>query len=129
MDQSIHTRIDAEVLQRFKSFVIGKYGKLHGCMKVEVQQALVHWLDEHGMAAHANTRKINPGIPRAQHKIDSIIQWLRGKGYINQFSTRDWKKACVHTVGTDERTIMKYLKLSRSLGRIKHYAGAVWEIV
>ena len=128
-EQAIHTRIDEEVLNRFKQFVIGKYGKLHGCFKVEVQQALAHWLDEHGVAAHTNTHKINPGMPRTQAKIDSIIRWLRGQGYSNQFTTSVWKQACIHTVGSDDRTIMKYLKLARQLGRVKHYAGAVWEIV
>jgi hypothetical protein len=129
LEQGIHTRIDAEVLRRFKEFVIGKYGKLHGCLKVEVQQALAHWLDEHGLEAHTNSHKINPGIPRVQLKIDEIITWLRGKGYSNQFTNHAWNQACLNTVGSDERTIKKYLKLAKSLGRIKHYAGAVWEIV
>lgn len=121
-------RLEESVMQRFKQFVLGKYGRIYEALGCEVQNALVHWLGEQGLVAHTKTR-INPGIPTAQAKIEKIIRWLRNQGYVNQFTMQSWTKACIHTVGSDKRTILKYLRLAKSLNRVKHYAGAVWEIV
>ena len=126
--KGMFARIDEELLNRFKQFVIKKYGKLNGTFSIEVQNAIAYWLNEQGLAAHTHAH-INPGMPKAQAKIDSIIQWLRNQGYTNQFSLKDWEKATIHTVGSDPRTIKKYLSLARKLGRIKPYAGNIWEIV
>lgn len=129
MKKTTHSwRIKEEVAIQFKQFVLNKYGKLHGVLGEEVQNALVSWMGNQGLAAHTKTH-INPGIPRTQMKIDQIIKWLRDQGYSNQFVDGAWEKACVSTVGSDPRTINKYLHLAKKLGRIKHYAGAVWEIV
>ncbi len=121
-------RIETTVLQQFKQFVLNKYGKLYDGMGTEVQQALAHWLNEHGLNTHANSH-INPGMPKSQGKLDTIIATLRATGLSNQFTTKDWERACIHVVGSDERTIIKYLKLAKTLGRAKPYAGSVWEIV
>jgi len=121
-------RIEEEILQRLKQFVLNKYGKIYEALGVEVQNAIVHWLNEQGLSAHTKTR-INPGMPRVQTKIDSIIGWLRDKGFTNQFTIKDWEQACIHTVGSDPRTVKKYLNLAKKLGRVKPYAGNVWEIV
>jgi len=126
--KGLFARIDSELLFRFKRFVIDKYGKLNGSFSIEVQNAIAHWLNEQGLAAHTKTH-INPGIPRIQNKIDSIIRWLRDNGYTNQFTLKDWEQATIHVVGSDPRTIKKYLNLARKLGRIKPYAGNVWEII
>jgi hypothetical protein len=56
-------------------------------------------MGEQGLAAHTQTR-INP-----------------------------WEDATMHVAGSDPRTVKKYLILERRLGRIKSYAGNVWEIV
>jgi len=121
-------RIEKKVLEEFKAFVLSKYGKLHGVFGMEVQNAIAHYLSEQALAAHTKTR-INPGLPRAQLKIDAIIARLRSWGFVNQFSIKDWRKACYHVVGHDPRTVKKYLKTAEQLGRIKFYAGSIWEIV
>jgi len=121
-------RIDDDVLQKFKEFVSAKYGKLHGVLGAEVQNALAHWLLEQGLAAHTHVHT-NPGIPKVQEKVDKIIRWLRDKGYTNHFAFKDWEMAVAHNVGSDPRTVKKYLLLAQKLGRIKHYAGNVWEII
>ena len=121
-------RIDDEVVDRFKAFVLAKYGKLHGALGVETQNALAHWMGEQGLAAHTQTR-INPGMPRVQERIDELIKWLREKGYTNQFTLNDWEQAVVHNLGGDPRTVKKYLLLAKKIGKIKPYAGNVWEIV
>lgn len=109
-------------------FVRGKYSSSYGGLSVEVQNALAHWISEQGLAAHTQTR-INPGLPRIQEKIERLIQWLRDKGYTNQFSLKDWEQAVLANLGGDPRTVQKYLLLAKKIGKIKPYAGNVWEIV
>jgi len=120
--------ITPELRKSLYEFVKAKYESMHGGLSVEVQNAIAHWIGEQGLAAHTKTR-INPGTPRVQAKIDEIIKWLRSKGFTNQFSMQSWRKACIHIVGSDNRTILKYLQLAKEIGKVKHYAGAVWEIV
>ncbi len=120
--------LDQALRDRFYDYVKTKYKSLHGGLSVEVQQAMAHWINEQGLNAHTKAH-INPGMPRVQAKIDNIISWLRQQGYTNQFVVGDWEKACLNVVGSDQRTIKKYLQIARKLGRIKFYGGAVWEIV
>ena len=122
-------RISEDVAKRFKDFVLQKYGKIYEVLGDELQNAIIHWMGEQGLITHTKAHKINPGMPRVQRKIDGILAWLRDEGYTNQFSMSSWKKACIHTVGSDDRTVDKYLRLAKELGRVKHYAGAIWEIV
>ena len=121
-------RLEESIANDFKQFVFNKYGYLYGAVSEEVKNAIAHWMNEHGANTHVNTQ-INPGIPKTQVKIDGVIGWLRSKGFTNQFSINDWQRACIETVGSDKRTVEKYLKLSEKIGRIKHYQGCVWEIV
>lgn len=127
-EKGFFVRMDIDVVERFKTFVVTKYGKLYGVLGVETQNALVHWMSDQGLAAHAQTR-INPGMPRIQEKIEKVIAWLREKGYTNQFSLNDWEKAVFSVIGGDPRTVKKYLMLGKKIGKIKPYAGNVWEIV
>jgi len=120
--------IPDELRDKLYDYVKAKYAKIHGGLSIEVQNAIAHWLNEQALAAHTKTH-INPGLPRAQMKIDAIIKWLRDRGFTNQFTVRDWEKACVDTVGSDPRTVQKYLRLAEKLHRVKFYAGNVWEIV
>jgi len=121
-------RVDGDVADRFRVFVFTKYGKLHGVLGVETQNALVHWMSEQGLAAHTQAR-INPGMPKIQERIDGLIKWLRDKGYTNQFTLKDWEQAVVNNIGGDPRTVTKYLALGKKIGKIKLYAGNVYEIV
>ena len=120
--------MDNDIVERFKTFVVNKYGKLHGALGIETQNALAHWMCEQGLAAHTQTH-INPGMPRVQERIDHVIRWLRDRGYTNQFTLTDWEKAVVNILGGDPRTVKKYLELGKKIGKIKPYAGNVWEIV
>ena len=120
--------IDEELHRRLYDFVKAKYEGLRGGLSVEVQNAIAHWLNEHGLGAHTKTR-INPGMPRVQARVDAIISWLREHGFLYQFTLKDWENACMHTVGHDPRTIRKYLELAKKFGRIKPVRGNVWEIV
>lgn len=120
--------LESDLRDKFYSFVKTKYESVHGGLSIEVQNAIAHWMGEQGLAAHTQTR-INPGMPRIQEKIDELIKWLREKGYTNQFTLNDWEQAVVHNLGGDPRTVKKYLDLAKKIGKIKPYAGNVWEIV
>lgn len=122
-------RIDRDLIDRFKEYVVGKYGKLHGALGPEVHEALNHWLKEQVLAAHTNTR-INPGIPRTQMICERIVHRLRkDRGCLNQCHENDLRWAITHQRGSDPRTIKKWISTLERLGRIKRYAHRVWEIV
>ena len=122
--------IDEEIYNKLIEHIKTSYpGKsTYGLIGVEVQQAIAHWLNEKQDSTHTHT-KINPGIPKAQRNLDLIFQWLKARGYINQFSLSDWNLACANTIGSDPRTINKYLNLALKIGRAKHIIGNVYEIV
>ena len=121
--------IDEDVYEKLWEHIKTSYaGSVHGLLSIEVQQAIAHWLNEKQDSTHTHTQ-INPGIPKAQRNLDLIFQWLRSKGYINQFSLSDWNLACANTVGSDPRTINKYLNLALKIGRAKYIVGRVYEIV
>jgi hypothetical protein len=120
--------LEQELRDKFYDFVKAKYESFHGGLSIEAQNALAHWMGEQGLAVHTQTR-INSGMPRIQEKIDKVIEWLRAKGYTNQFTLNDWEKAVFNILGGDPRTVNKYLMLGKKIGKIKPYAGNVWEIV
>jgi len=114
------------LIEHIKSFYPGK--STYGLISIEVQQAIANWLNEKQASTHTH-KQINPGIPKAQRNLDLIFQWLRSKGYINQFSLSDWNLACANTIGSDPRTVNKYLNLALKIGRAKYIVGRVYEIV
>jgi len=126
--------ISEDLYKRLWDHIKSKYsGSTYGLLSIEVQNAIAHWLAEQEAQgegrAHTKARKLNPGVPRIQAKVDEIVRWLRSRGYLNQFTLRDWELACAHTVGSDRRTIEKYLRFAERLGRVKNVAGVVWEMI
>jgi hypothetical protein len=126
--RGLFVRVEETLLKEFKAYVLEKYGKIDGVLGIEIQNAMNHWLNEARAGAHTQTH-INPGIPLSQARVDQIINRLKSRGYINQFTLKDWEIACIDTVGSDPRTIRKYLKLAGRLGRIKPITPIVWEII
>ena len=124
--KTILIRIDEELLLRFKQYVFDKHGKLHGVFSMELENALRRYLEEGGQCTRVQ-RHIAPKSMRGLDKLDRIIQWLKGNGYLKQFAFNDWEQAVISTVGADPRTIRKYLELAEKLGRIRHVVGNVWE--
>jgi len=123
--EAIYLKIDKELLRRFRQYVLDKHGKFHGFFTMEIENALKRYLEKEGSAQ--NTQNINPAYVKRYDKLDRIIGWLNEKGYVRQFSWKDWEQAVVSTVGSDPRTVRKYLELALKLGRIRHVVGNVWE--
>ena len=128
MKQILSVRLDGELIQRFKRFVLGKYGKLYGSLGTEVESALNSWLNDHGLIAHTNTR-MNPGLPKTQLISDRLINRLRARGCHTQCTLKDLRRAIMDERGSDPRTIRKWIKTLVQIGRIKRYAYQVWEII
>jgi hypothetical protein len=121
--------IDEELYKKLWEYIKKTYpGSTYGLLSIEVQNAIAHWLNEKQYQLHTQTHT-NPGLPKVQQKIDSIIKWLKENGYVNQFTTKDWTIACSHTVGGDPRTVNKYLNLAVKLGRVKHIVSTIYEII
>jgi len=124
--------ISKPIRDKLYKLVRQKYATLRGGLSAEVEAALAHWLQLHEDPAHTNAHTavaMNPGLPRAQTAVNSIILWLQRHGFTHQFTLNEWRKACASTVGADPRTVKKYLQLAEAFGRIKRVTAAVWEIV
>jgi len=124
--EAIYLKIDKELLRRFRQYVLAKHGRFHGFFAMEIENALRRYLEEEGGSAQ-NTQNINPTYVKRHARLDRIIGWLNERGYVRQFSWKDWEQAVISTVGSDPRTIRKYLELAMKLGRIRHVVGNVWE--
>ena len=65
--------IDDVVLQEFKQFVLGKYGKLKGALSIKVTRALKFYLEHHKHKVLANVKK-HLEMPRKKHL--RLLYWL-----------------------------------------------------
>jgi len=122
--------VSEEVANKLHEYIRRKYPRsTHGALSSEVQKAIEHWLSEVGSATMEGDPNTHAHTDSGVSRVDAIIKWLRDKGYVNQFTVRDWEIACIYTVGSDKRTIDKYFKLAERLGRIKHVVGSVWRMM
>ena len=120
--EALYVRIDKELLEQFRQHVLDKHGKLRGTLAIEIENALRRYMEKVEM--HGNT---NPGSVEGCTRLDRIIRWLKDRGYVRHFTIKDWELAVINTVGSDPRTIRKYLELALKLGRIRHVVGNIWE--
>jgi hypothetical protein len=82
--RAVLVRIDEELYKKLWGYIKAAYpGSVYGALSVEVQNAIAHWLNEKSLtmrtfAAHTNAH-MSPSIPRTQHRIGKLVNWLRGK--------------------------------------------------
>jgi len=127
MKKTYSFRIDEEVMYRLKQFVLSKHGRIYEVLGEEVTTAILNHIDrETSTHTYAHTQSFPL---RSYQKLDIIITWLRENGYTKQFHIKDWILACSNTVGADNRTIRKYLKLAESFGKVKHIVGNIYELI
>ena len=107
--KGIYIYLDEGVYEKLMELVKRKYNGLRGALSAEVQDALVHWIEEHAQEAHKLGRA-NPGLPRAQLMAREIIRYLKSKGFISQCSINDLTRAIEATRGSDPRTIRKWIR-------------------
>jgi len=119
--------LDKDVYERLWRLIKAKYSSTYGALSVEVQNAIVAWLNAHNAQEHTN--KVNPDVPRIFKICHAIILHLRRQGYINQVSLRDLASAIAETRGSDARTVKKWIKTLLEFGFIKRVSTYTYEIL
>jgi hypothetical protein len=110
--RGVYTRIDDMVLQKFKEYVLKKYGKLDGAFSREFENALRLYLEH----AHTQIEKEDPPKSRTLKTVKAISEKL---SEYREITDQDVEDVIVKTVGGDERTVSKYTYLLRKLGVIE----------
>ncbi len=122
--QNLGTRIPAQTLQRFRSFVISKHGKLNGPFSKEIAKALEFWMDNQQQTTSYTTSLHNKsGGMRAdvKEKYRLIAFKLKQLTSFPLINVPTLKAVVKKTLGnTDKRTFEKYLKTIAHLSKEQH---------
>lgn len=104
--------LDENVVESFKEFVIGRYGKLHTVFGQEIQKAMVAYLDDNCALPHKNQSKKNTFRKSASdRKIELVEEHIQAAGLLaainNGGSVRPnaVKTILSASVGIDPRTV------------------------
>lgn len=127
--------IDESVDSRFRELISEKYKKYEkGQLSYEGELALRSWLSLHTATQEdLDINTPNP-VPKVQLKFAKIKQFL-GDGVYRELSSGQQvpvqllKRAIENVIGSDPRTIKKYMRLFDENGLIKHVTGNVWEVM
>jgi hypothetical protein len=102
--------LDENVVEAFKEFVIGRYGKLHTVFGQEIQKALVAYLEEN--SAHTHKDKFEKkSFHAGDRKIELVEEHIQAAGLLaaidNGGSVRPnaIKTILSASVGIDPRTV------------------------
>jgi len=126
--RGVYIYLDEEVYEKLMELVKRKYNGLRGALSAEVQDALVHWIEEHTQGTH-KLRRANPGVPKSQVMAREIIYYLKSRGFISQCSINDLTRAIEATRGSDPRTIRKWIRFLISHKYIKPVNHRIFEIL
>jgi len=122
--------IEEGIKNRLYDHVKAKYHGFKGGLSLEVEDAIVAWLNDNThISTHKKEDNVNPQFSRVEHKLEQIFRILKGQGLLISFSQRDFEVACSKIVGSDFRTVRKYLDWGVKLHKIRHKTGVVWEYV
>lgn len=127
--------ISKDVLERFRSFVLSKYGQLRGHLKEEVEKALLHWVE---VAGSNSSKKINAAFieparldSRTRRVIDRLALKVKLEGIVERPAWA-WKRiveeALAEVLGRkpDPRTVRRYLDILRRCCVEERGGGIVW---
>ena len=111
--RGVYTRIDDTVLQRFKEYVLKKYGKLDGVFSRELENALRLYLE------HAHTHLEKAEDPPKSRTMKTLTEISEKLSEYREITDQDVEDIIVKTVGGDRRTVSKYLLLLKRQGIIE----------
>jgi len=124
------------LVEELKRLTLSKYGKFHGALSYEVEQALGVWLATHTQN-HTKQLVINTANPQPKvFKVwNQVKAYLKEKfGYNSIFPQQLIpKKHIIEAItairGNDERTIQKWLNNFQKYQLIKWIGGEVYEVL
>jgi len=124
------------LVEELKRLALAKYGKFHGAISYEVEQALGVWLATHTQN-HTKQLTLNSANPQPRvFKVwNQVKAYLREKfGYDSIFPQQLIpRKHIVEAIaairGDDERTIQKWLNSFQKYQVLKWISGEVYEVL
>jgi hypothetical protein len=128
--------IPRKLFDEIRQLAWSKYGKFHGALSFEVEQALAVWLATH---TQNHTKQITINQSNPMPKIYKV--WSQVKAYLREKFGYDAiipqqmipKKHIIEAIsairGNDQRTIKKWLDLFLKYEVIKWIGGEVYEVL
>jgi len=124
--------ISEDILEIFKQIVKQKHPDMYG-LSAEVEDAMRLWIKQH---THEHTlplqiEKVNPA-PRIYQRwllVRKRLDYEYGGEIPHQITRSDFEDAIVKEIGSDKRTIIKYLQIFQRLGLIKIISTGIVEVV
>ena len=127
--------IPVELDQKFREFIVLKYKTIEkGLISHEAEQALGHWIALHTNAQKTLFDKAPNPLPKVTKSFLGAKRYLLSKYYdvLEPGATvpvKYLREAIAQTRGSDERTIVKWLKEWTRMGLIKQLNASIWELV
>jgi hypothetical protein len=125
-------KVDRETLERLKSYVLSRHGKLRGYLQQEVQKAINYYLDramqqQQQQDLHYISRYTNYIMdPRVHKTVQAIIEHCRLEGLLEKpLSILAWEKIIGRVLEEiwgrkpDHRTIRKYIHILKKYGYLR----------
>ena len=119
--QNLGTRIPANTLQRFRSLVLDKHGKINGPFSQEVTKALEFWMDNQqqttsfGFSSFTKAGRPRSDTVEKYRRIAIQLKQLKSFPYINHFTLLNAIRSVLGEC--DKRTLNKYLKFIMKLSK------------
>ena len=127
-------KVDREVGERFKLYVLSKHGSLHGYLKEEAERALLYYISGGPASNSSSTNSCN-----ALHNLDkrmfrtlaAIADYARMKGVV-ELPAFKWRDLVMEALRwnlrrkPDSRTVARYFKLVSECLVEKRANGTIW---
>jgi len=130
--QQMNVYITTKILTLFKELVKQKHNSMYG-LSSEVEDAMKSWIKlhthEHTKPLDINTVNPAPRIFTQWRKVRKRVEVEYGGDVPHQLPRFMIENAIIKELGSDRRTIRKYLKLFTRVGVIKLITTRIVEIV
>ncbi len=135
----LYVSLDKKVVEEFRRLISEKYGTYEkGLLSYEVEQALRAWIADHRIGSEGYTRtqirRPNPSY-KVSARFEKVKEFLKDKyRYKGTFTGRivplkHLEIAIQQAIGTDPRTVKKWLNLFMEHGLVKQITDKTVEIL
>ena len=132
----LNVRISKRLCEEVRRLAFMKYGRMHGALSWELEQALQSWVAAHARGAHAPTavNAVNPP-PKVARAWERVKAYLKARfGYVSlgtgtQILRSHLAEAIAGAVGADPRTVKNYFNYFQEFKVLKWIGGEVFEVV
>jgi len=132
--EGLYVMIDRKLCEELKRFVVLKYGKLHGALSYEVEEALRSWLALHAQEAHKPAAKANsqPKVLKVFSQVKEYLKERYGYAAIVQgvvIPRVHLIEAIKAVRGCDPRTVSTWMKNFVESKLIKPTSSEAYEVL